>query len=936
MQLEEGEYLAHYGILRKSGRYPWGSGGNPKQRSKTFLDILSQHEQDGMSQKEIAKLYSTKEHPFSIDDLRATKTHSVTIQKQDQIRQVQALKDKGLGDSEIGRKMGMNESTVRSLQKEGRLDRLEQLQNTADMLKRQVDEKGIIDVGVHVELDLPIGENPATKSGISSDKFKTAVYMLKEEGYAVQSFRGAQQGTGDMTNYKVLFKPPKPNMTERELQHYAWTNRNNLRLISEKTEDGGRSYQDQIFQKPINVDSKRINVRYKEDGGADADGVIYVRPGKSDLSLGKSQYAQVRIAVDGTHFLKGMAVYKDDLPPGVDLQFNTNKSNTGKKTDAMKPLKKTSDGKVDWQNPFGSFPKIDGGQIKDQNGKVKSAMNILNEQGDWDNWSNNLSRQMLSKQKPTLTQSQLDLTYDRKRQEYEEIKALTNPLIKRKLLETFADETDSSAVHLKAANMPRQATKVLMPVPSMKPTEVYAPTFRNGERVSLVRFPHAGTFEIPELTVNNRNPEANRLFTQKGTKKLQAPDVIGIHPKVAQHLSGADFDGDHVVVIPNNSRLVRNRPPLEGLKDFDTQKYKVPTPDQDPKHGRVTMTTKQKANEMGSITNLIADMTIRGAKDDELASAVRHSMVVIDAEKHNLDFKASERDNGIRALKRTYQGVHEGGQPRGARTLVTRATARQDVAKRKDAYAGPGVTRISNATVDNKTGKKVYVNTDERDQNGNIKTFRSKKLAETDDARTLLSDSRGQPVERLYANHSNRLKSLANEARLETIRTEPIPKSKSAAQVYDKEVQSLNSKLKEAQKNAPLERRAHRVAELTVAQRRQAHPEMDADEKKKIRGQALEEARVRTGAKKHRIEITDREWDAIQSGAISSNKLRQVLSNTDVDKLRERATPRKNPVMTSSMQRRAEALRSSGATYAEIAEALNIPASTLKSSLGGN
>jgi hypothetical protein len=208
-------------------------------------------------------------------------------------------------------------------------------------------------------------------------------------------------------------------------------------------------------------------------------------------------------------------------------------------------------------------------------------------------------------------------------------------------------------------------------------------------------------------------------------------------------------------------------------------------------------------------------------------------------------------------------------------------------------------------------------------------------LAETDDAHTLVSTGSGLRVERIYADHSNRLKALGNEARLETIRTQPIPRSKSAAKVYDKEVQSLNAKLSTAQRNAPLERRAQRVAEFTVAQRRRANPDMEASEKKKIKGQALEEARVRTGAKKHRIEITDREWDAIQAGALSTDKLKNILNNTDVDKLRERATPRKNTVMTTVMQNRAERMRNSGATYAEIAEALGIPASTLQSSLGG-
>ncbi len=98
------------------------------------------------------------------------------------------------------------------------------------------------------------------------------------------------------------------------------------------------------------MSSKRLAIRYAEDGGSKADGVIYVRPGVDDVSLDGSRYSQVRIAVDGTHYIKGMAMYKYDLPDGVDLMFNTNKSDTtGNKLDALKPMKTDSP-----TNPFGS------------------------------------------------------------------------------------------------------------------------------------------------------------------------------------------------------------------------------------------------------------------------------------------------------------------------------------------------------------------------------------------------------------------------------------------------------------------------------------------------------------------------------------------------------------------------------------------------------
>jgi hypothetical protein len=926
MKLEEDQYLAHYGILRKSGRYPWGSGQDPHQRSKTFLDILEEHQRAGLSQAEIAKLYSTKEHPFTTADLRAVKSRAVNIRKQEQVRTAQALKDKGMGASAIARQMGVNESTVRSLLAPGRQEKLDILQETANMLKRQVADKEYVDVGAHVERDLPIFSD-VPNIGISKDKLSTAISMLKEEGYSVHTVRIPQQGTGEFTRFRVLSKqPPTP-----EGQRQVFLNRDKIKPISEKSDNGGRSFDHDLDLKPpLSIDLKRIGIRYKEDGGADADGVIYVRPGVKDVELGKSHYAQVRIAVNDSHYLKGMAIYKDDLPKGIDLQFNTNKSNTGNKLDAMKPFKTDKDGNVDPKNPFGASIKL-GGQIKDTNGKVTSAMNLINEEGDWSKWSRNLSAQMLSKQSPDLAKAQLAVTYERRQREFETLKSLTNAQIKKKLLESFADETDSAAVHLKAANMPKQATKVILPVASMKPTEIFAPTFKNGDRVALVRFPHAGTFEIPELTVNNRNPEAKKLFGigKGGT----APDAVGIHPKVAEHLSGADFDGDHVVVIPNNRGDIKRKHPLDGLKGFDPQVYKVPTPDEDPVHGRITIKDAEKQNQMGRVTNLISDMTIRGANNDELARAVRHSMVVIDSEKHNLDYKASERQNGILDLKRRYQskggdtGNDKAAAGLGASTLITRATSRLDVPKRKARLAGEG------GPIDPATGRKMYTLTGEMDKHGNVKTFRSKKLAETDDAFTLVSEHGGHQIERIYAEHSNRLKALANEARKEQLRTEPLRRSPSAAKVYAKEVESLKAQLNDALKNAPLERRAQVVAGHIVAQRGRANPDMDKSERKKIKGQALDEARLRTGAKKHRIDITDREWEAIQAGAISKETLKNILNNTDVDKLKERATPRDKPVMTKTATSRAKSMLASGYTYEEVSDALGIPQSTLASGL---
>lgn len=881
------EHLTHYGILRKSGRYPWGSGGSASTRNRSFLDIISKLKSEGVTEAKIAEGFG-----ITTTQLRAAKTIALNQLKQERIAQAQRLKDKGYSNVAIGKQMNINESSVRALLSPGAKDKTDVLSATADMLKREVEKKGYIDVGRGVETSLPIGLDTAAPIGISKEKLNTAIAILQEEGYKVHYVKVQQIGTGKYTTRKVL---SKPDVSYSEV----YVNRDKIKLIDEHSDDGGRTYVQ--IQPPINVNSRRIAVRYNEEGGATADGVIYIRPGAKDLSLGNSHYAQVRIAVDGTHYLKGMAIYKDDLPDGVDIVLNTNKSDTGHKKDAFKEFEKDVNGNIDAVNPFGA-------DIKRQRG----ALNIINEEGDWDSWSRNLSSQVLSKQSPTLAKTQLNMTYERRQQEFAEIKALTNPAVRRKLLESFADETDSAAVHLKAAALPGQSTKIILPITSVKTNEIYAPTYPDGTRVALIRFPHAGTFEIPQLTVNNRNREARKIL---GTSNK---DAVGIHHKVAEHLSGADFDGDFVIVIPNNKKAIKSTPALEGLKNFDP-KHSFPAYD-----GMVPITGPRKQQEMGKITNLIADMSLRGAGSDEMARAVRHSMVVIDAEKHNLDYRGSERANGILQLKEKYQGSSRAG----ASTLITKATSEKRVPERRLRRASEG------GPVDPKTGRLVYVPTGATyvDQRGRIvlKTTKTTKLADTADAHTLSS---GHPMETVYADHSNRLKSLANEARKEVIHTPPVRINKSSRTAYSNEVASLNAKLNISKKNAPLERQAQAIANSIVSQKRQARPDLDAADIKKIKNQALAEARARTGAGKKRIQITDQEWAAIQAGAISNSKLKDILDNSDLDRVRQLATPRVNKLMTSTKTMRAKAMLASGATQAEIAQALGVSLTTLKTSL---
>jgi DNA-binding CsgD family transcriptional regulator len=885
---DESSELLHYGTPRHSGRYPWGSGSD-HQHSQSFLDHVAGLKSQGVPETIIAKGFG-----ISVKELRDYKTIAKNEIRSEAVARVVRLKDKSMSNIAIAQRIGINESSVRALINPIQKQRQDSLITTANLLKDKLSNGGYLDIGV----------GTANHLSISSTKLSTAITMLRAQGYEIRNIQVQQLGTSGKTTVKILVPPGSPKFIDPT----------KIRTVEAYSENSGETYLG--IKPPVNVSSSRIDIRYAEQGGKNADGVIYVRPGVKDVSLGSSRYAQVRIAVDGTHYLKGMAMYKDDLPSGVDLQFNTNKSNTGNKLDAMK-LQSGED------NPFGST--VHQKYYQDSSGKKHlSPMNIVNEEGDWRDWSRSLSSQFLSKQSTSLAKRQLELAFTSRKDEFNEIMRLTNPVVKRNLLEAFADNADSAAVHLKAAALPKQGTHAILPIESLKENEVYAPNYRNGDRVALIRFPHGGTFEIPEVTVNNKNREGIATLGRpvEGNMHLKAIDAIGIHPKVAERLSGADFDGDFVLVIPNNNKAIKTSPPLKGLENFDPKEaYKA-------YEGMKPMTPRSKQQQMGDISNLITDMTIEGAKPDELARAVRHSMVVIDAEKHNLNYRQSYVNNGIASLKEKYQGRGATGRLAGASTIISRASSEVRVPARRPRPASKG------GPVDLATGKKMYERTGEsyKDAKGRtiVRTISSTKLAEASNARSLSS---GMPIETIYADHSNSLKALANSARKAALTTGNLKYSPTASKTYASEVSRLNSALNLAIKNKPRERQAQLLANAIVAAKSESNPSMGSSDLKKIKGQALETARNRVGAKKEKIVITDAEWHAIQAGAISTSKLRQILENADAKVVRKLATPRAATVMTPSRLAIAKARLASGYTQAEIADSLGIPVSTLNAAL---
>ena len=893
--------LYHYGTKRHSGRYPFGSGDDPYQHESDFYNYANELKKNGFSEKEVADACG-----LTVKQYRSKYSNARNEVYAARVSEAQKLKAKGYSNVAIAKKMGTNESTIRNYLKPQSTDRANKTTMTADVLKKAVDKKGYIDVGGGVE----------NQMGVSRNVLDNSIRKLEEEGYTRHYIQTEQMGTGKKTSIMVL---AKPNTSYSEV----YKNRDKIEFPGYHSSDKGTSYDS--LKAPVSISSKRIKINYKEDGGIDKDGVIELRRGVDDISLGNARYAQVRIAVDNSHYIKGMAMYSDNMPEGIDIVFNTNKPKgtpmLGEKDNSvLKPMKKDSD------NPFGATIKGEDRLVMaqryyiDKNGKKQqSALNIVNEEGDWNVWRKSLSSQMLSKQSPMLAKKQLKLAYDLKQEEYNEIISLQNPVIKQQLLEKFADGCDSAAVHLKAAGLPRQASKVILPFPDMKETEIYAPSFRNGERVCLIRYPHGGTFEISELTVNNKHKTANSLIHN-------AKDAVGINPKVAERLSGADFDGDTVLVIPMNGVNIRTSNPLEGLKDFDPKVAYPAYPGMIRTGDKGSGFNKQR--QMGDVSNLITDMTIKGANPNEIAAAVRHSMVVIDAEKHNLNYKQSEIDNNIRALKKKYQGRENAG----ASTLISRASGDKRVPVRKE------ITSTKNMTPEELTrynrGEKIFRETGETYTNKSgkevLRLQKTTKMADTNDAYSLSS---GTMIESVYAEHANKLKSLANQARIQSRNTKPIPYSPEAKKKYNKEVSSLDAKLNTALKNRPLERKAQLLANAEVKAVRDANPNLDNDDIKKLKSRALIKARAKTGAGKQQIQITPSEWEAIQAGAISSNKLKQIINNSDLDTLKQLAMPREFKGISPGKVSKAKALEANGYTIAEIADSLGVSTSTIQKAL---
>lgn len=906
--IDEKTWLAHIGrsLLDGapvgSGRYPYGSGEDPNQHVRDFRSRVKAMRKDKMSEKEIAESMG-----MTIREFRQQVTVAkAEVDREDYFTAKRLVAD-GWSVTKIAEKLDCTPKRVTDLLERDAKAKANAIDDTVTLLKASLEQGGYIDVGAGSEIMV----------GVSRTKFDAALKRLDEEGYQIVSIPIKQQFGQGNTPFKLLVKP---DVTKDEIYKHTEDIRPPVDIKIDS--DGVK----QTLRPIQNVSSKRIQVAYAEDGGIDKDGVIELRRGVKDLDLGRAKYAQVRIGVDGTHYLKGMAVYADDLPDGVDIRFNTNKhqgtpliSNDGGK-EVLKPMKEPNNK----TNPFGASIRP---------GLQRGALNIVNEEGHWDGWSKSLSSQFLSKQPPALASKQLKLAKDIADAEFADINALTNPTIKKYLMNKFADSCESDAVHLKAAALPRQASKVILPLTTLKDGECYAPTYKNGEQIALIRHPHGGIFEIPILKVNNMNRQGRSVI---GT----ARDAIGISSKTAGILSGADFDGDTVVTIPLSSAKIRNLSPdaidsnprlkktLGTLRSFDP-KEEYPG---DFLPANKLMSDKAKGRHMGSITNLITDMSIKGANPEDLTKAVKYSMVVIDAPKHKLDYRRAKQELGIEALMKRYQG-----DVGGPGTIVSRAKSQTHPNETKEILSVNQMTPEEQKRWEN--GERIFRQTGRTKWDGKPVTVKSNRMRDTDNPYTLTSggskENPGTVIEKYYADYALHMKQLANQARAVARATPRAEWNTSAKAAYEAEVDALNDALSKAKMNSPKERRAQAVANSIVNAEKADHPEYDNDDIRKVKSRALEYARAITGSGKELIDITDRQWEAIQAGAISDSKVLEILNNTNIDKLRQRAMPKSTTGLSSAKLQRAEYMLGRDYSWEEVASALGVSVSTLKRAIDG-
>lgn len=903
--------LMHEGVKRRSGRYPWGSGENPYQHdSRTFASRVKKLKEQGWKEtpENIAKEFGGISTTWYRMELKMANFQ----QKYDTWAKVNSMAEHGMTPTEIGKKLGKNESSIRAILNSKTVEKVKASKETIDFLRDQIETKGMIDVGKGVSESLNIPQS----------RLDFALSVLNKEGYPIYA-GGISQLTNPNGNQTTQLVACKKGTKHAEIYDF-----DKVKTVQEYiSHDNGNTFS--TMQYPSSMDSKRLKIRYAEDGGIKKDGLVEIKPGVKDLSLGDAHYAQVRILVDGTHYIKGMAVYgnEKDFPKGTDVIFNTNKKKDKSKMEVLKPIEKNE---YDPNNPFGATIKANGGQsfYIDKNGKKQlSLINKKSDEGDWSEWKDRVPAQFLSKQPTSLIKHQMDISVKDKQEYYKDIKNIKNPIIREKMMLDFANECDKNAVSLHAASFPGQKYHVMLPVSTLKDTECYCNSYENGTKLALVRYPHGSISEIPILTVNNKHKDARKIMG-----KL-SHDAIGLNSKVAERLSGADFDGDTVMCVPThrlNSKVkIKNKETFSELKDFD------PKTEYPFREGMKVMTKSNTGRQMGEITNLISDMTILGADDHQLARAIKHSMVVIDAHKHKLDYKRSEEENGIKALKKEFQ---QGG---GVGTLITRAKSQvwvdktvgeAHINKKGDKYYDPSKPEGDLVYRKSDKYKRTYIDKVTGETIVRTRKQKSSKMAEAKDANELLSVVRTK-TEKVYADYANALKDMARKARLDSLEVKQEPPSTYLKNKYKTEIESLQNKMTQSNLNQPKEREALRRANAKFNKITSTGGELESGtpkDKGKAAQRLLNKSRAEVSAHRYDINITPKEWEAINNNAIPKTLLSKIIKKVDSKNIWDLVRPKDSIGLSSGMKARIKMYAQNEYTLNEIAKALNISKSTVE------
>jgi predicted transcriptional regulator len=326
------------------------------------------------------------------------------------------------------------------------------------------------------------------------------------------------------------------------------------------------------------------------------------------------------------------------------------------------------------------------------------------------------------------------------------------------------------------------------------------------------------------------------------------------------------------------------------------------------------------------------------------------AQLIIDAEKHKLNWRGAEEEYRISELHEKYQGKKRGG----AVTIVSKASGEYDVPEGEEYY---DIDPKTGAKIPKYTGKKrVYFTREDDtkyykdllpkqagyDPNAKDVTQKSTKMAETSDANTLVSPYKYR-IETIYANYANQCKALANEARKESLVKKETPYSKQAADTYKEEVAHLTELIENSKVNAALERLAQRSAKVIIDERIAKYPERynkkTPDGKKhisKLKNQVTNQQR-KIVSKQRPFDITPREWEAIEAGALHKSDVKEIINRANSDQVKKYAMPKNTDYSTLSPANlaHARAMINSGYTQADVAASFNISPSTLSKLLRG-